>query len=142
MRFRIFLALLWAGVIFATSCTVIFRNQFLGAVNKAVPRVTTPQQLDSFWDRYWWVFVKGWHVIEYAILCLLILRLLPRRPHLAFALSVAYAATDEWHQTFVPRRGGRWTDVVIDAGGALAALLFASAVGTRRRALKAEDLAG
>jgi VanZ family protein len=42
---------------------------------------------------------------------------------LAFALSVAYAATDEFHQTFVDGRHGTPVDVGIDAVGAGLALL-------------------
>jgi hypothetical protein len=35
----------------------------------------------------------------------------------AFAISLAYAATDEWHQSFVEGRHGTPVDVVIDAVG-------------------------
>jgi len=35
----------------------------------------------------------------------------------AAALSLAYAAGDEYHQTFVEGRTGTWEDVVIDALG-------------------------
>src|SRR4051794_28559816 len=38
---------------------------------------------------------------------------------LAFALAVAYAVTDEYHQTFVDGRHGSPVDVAIDAVGAL-----------------------
>ncbi len=37
----------------------------------------------------------------------------------AFGISVLYAATDEWHQSFVKARGAQIGDVVIDAIGAL-----------------------
>ena len=37
------------------------------------------------------------------------------------AIAVAYAALDEWHQSFVPLRGARARDVAIDATGALLA---------------------
>ncbi len=40
----------------------------------------------------------------------------------AFVLSVLYAASDEYHQTFVPGRSGRLTDVLIDAAGTALAL--------------------
>jgi VanZ family protein len=39
----------------------------------------------------------------------------------AFALCVAYSATDEWHQTFVHGRHGTPVDVGIDAVGAATA---------------------
>ncbi len=41
---------------------------------------------------------------------------------LAFALALIYAASDEYHQSFVPGRGARITDVGIDSIGALIGL--------------------
>ena len=43
----------------------------------------------------------------------------------AWAIAVAYSATDEWHQTFVTGRHGSPADVLIDAAGASAAALWA-----------------
>lgn len=75
------------------------------------------------------------HAGEYALLCFLWWRLLRELlPHrravlAAFALSVLYAATDEFHQSFVEGRNGTPIDVAIDAAGAaLAAFAL-----TRRR---------
>lgn len=74
------------------------------------------------------------HAGEYALLCGLWWRALRTvaRPRAAltgaFALAVAYAATDELHQTFVPGRTGSPVDVVIDTLGAALA-----AVAIRRR---------
>ena len=67
------------------------------------------------------------HALEYALLCFLWWRplrtsLSPRAAVLAaFALSVAYAVGDEYHQTFVEGRNGSPVDVAIDALGAAAA---------------------
>ncbi|HEY8449741.1 MAG TPA: VanZ family protein [Bacillota bacterium] len=47
----------------------------------------------------------------------------------AWLLATLYAATDEWHQRFVPGRTGSLTDVGIDAVGALLAL---AGIGVRR----------
>ncbi|HVM68784.1 MAG TPA: VanZ family protein [Gaiellaceae bacterium] len=68
----------------------------------------------GLWDL---VLRKLAHVTEYAILGGLLLRALRDRMWLAFALGVAYAVTDEVHQTFVPGRRGAATDVLIDAVG-------------------------
>jgi VanZ family protein len=43
----------------------------------------------------------------------------------AWLIAIAYSATDEWHQTFVTGRHGTPADVLIDAGGAAAAALWA-----------------
>jgi VanZ family protein len=71
------------------------------------------------------------HASEYALLCFLWWRALRtvtadrRAVAAAFAICVAYSATDEWHQTFVHGRHGSPVDVGIDAVGAgIAALLI------------------
>ena len=79
----------------------------------------------------WWVVVlrKLGHVTGYAILTATwwwALRLVVSRPLLwAVAISLAYACTDEFHQTFVRGRDGSPRDVAIDAiGMGIAALLI------------------
>lgn len=71
---------------------------------------------------------KGAHVTEYAILMLLAMRfaslLFPRISLrkillMAGAFSILYGATDEWHQSFVPYRGAKMSDVMIDGLGIL-----------------------
>jgi VanZ family protein len=76
------------------------------------------------------------HAGEYGLLCLLWFRALatrasaPRASLIAFLVSVAYAATDEYHQTFVAGRSGSVIDVAVDALGA-----GAVALALRRRSL-------
>ena len=83
-----------------------------------------------------WDFVlrKIAHVCEYAILGALLLRALGRA-ELAVAAGVAYAATDELHQHFVPGRHAALRDVAIDAAGVLAGvfLLLQSKAWSARR---------
>lgn len=69
---------------------------------------------------------KGAHMLEFAVLFFLYRRalFLSGKKHagvLAFGLTVFYAATDEFHQMFVPGRGPALTDVAIDGCGALLA---------------------
>lgn len=70
---------------------------------------------------------KTAHFLEYALLLALWWRALHRRVAgqgaqvLAFAITVAYAATDEFHQTFVNGRVGTPRDVALDAAGAAVA---------------------
>jgi VanZ family protein len=42
----------------------------------------------------------------------------------AFAIALLYAASDEWHQSFVPSRDGTLHDVIIDGAGAGLGLLL------------------
>lgn len=73
---------------------------------------------------------KGAHITEYAILYLLIFRaigtlVVPRKALVIAAIvSVLYAISDEYHQTFVPLREGTARDVVIDSIGAFLMYLF------------------
>ena len=72
---------------------------------------------------------KGGHMAGYAVLAGLLWRAIngrrgTRTALLALALSLAYAAGDEYHQTFVSGRNGTAADVVIDGIGALLAVLI------------------
>jgi VanZ family protein len=65
-----------------------------------------------------YVLRKCVHMTEYALLWLLWWRALGRgSPWPAIAIAIAYAATDEYHQTFVEGRHGTPVDVCIDAVG-------------------------
>lgn len=67
---------------------------------------------------------KAAHMTEYAILFLLIANALSfdssgRKLYLyALIITIGYAATDEFHQMFVPGRAGSPADVAIDSVGA------------------------
>jgi VanZ family protein len=94
----------WMGIIFSLS---------------ANPPLATP--LEPFYD---FSLKKLAHIAEYAILTALLfwaLRLhVARRSQavlIAALIAMLYAASDEWHQTFVPRREGSLRDVGIDVVG-------------------------
>lgn len=86
---------------------------------------------------------KTAHIAEFAILAYLLARACPtshprntghqRHPVLlAGVLSLAYAATDELHQHFVPGRSCRLEDVLIDAIGISLGLVLARKVFRKR----------
>jgi VanZ family protein len=68
------------------------------------------------------------HAAEFALLAFLLWRAFRTTTPggtavaLSFLLTVAYAASDEYHQTFVRGRDGNALDVLIDAAGAGTAL--------------------
>ena len=73
------------------------------------------------------IFKKGAHFTVYAVLAVLLRRALPPSRWiwaLSWILAVLYAASDEWHQSFVPGRHPQLTDVLIDACGATTGLLI------------------
>ncbi len=73
---------------------------------------------------------KAMHVAAYAILTWLYLRALRQRPSVVLpnrvigaGLAIAYALSDEYHQTFVRGRNGSLADVGIDAVGVTGVLV-------------------
>ena len=93
-------------------------------------------------DRAWWdvLLRKVAHFTEYAVLTGLWWRALNGlgvRYALpaAMAISLGYAATDEFHQTFVDGRRGTPVDVLIDSAG----IATAAAAITIRRLRAAAD---
>lgn len=78
------------------------------------------------------------HMTEYGLLWFLWLRAFgaPARPALAAVVAITYAASDEWHQTFVEGRRGSPVDVLIDATGVLAAYVAWRWGRARRRATR------
>lgn len=82
---------------------------------------------------------KGAHLTEYAILALLLLRGFRGLTNLTFAwragvtlaIAVCYAASDEFHQTFVASRTASPHDVMIDTCGAIIGLVVYAVLSAR-----------
>ena len=87
----------------------------------------------GIWDLY---LRKAAHIIEYAILFLLIyINLSPgvlTSRIAALIITFLYAASDEYHQSFVPGRHFSYYDIIIDTIGALMAYLSVI-IGARKR---------
>jgi VanZ family protein len=89
---------------------------------------------------HWHFFIrKGGHVVGYAILSILLFRAwratLPAMNNAKWTLrwttiaifgTALVASLDEWHQSYIPSRTGKWQDVVLDtcAGVAAQIILF------------------
>lgn len=96
------LVFIWAAVIFTLS---------------SIP--TLPKSEIIWWD---FLLKKTAHVIEYAILFLLLLRALGKKhATLIFIIAILYAFSDEFHQSFVPGRTSRLSDVGFDTLGMIIA---------------------
>ena len=88
------------------------------------------------------VIRKTGHVTEYAILAMLFWRALRGGTNRQLKLSLLFvsvwilcaifAATDEFHQSFIPSRGAALGDVGIDSVGALLGLLISAGFAKRR----------
>jgi VanZ family protein len=87
------------------------------------------ERFSLFWGIAWFGVVKGWHFAEFAILTFLTARVIQwwrgrldtKSIAIAMLVCVLFAASDEWHQTFVPDRFGTFQDVLIDSLGVFAA---------------------
>ena len=131
---------LWMGIIFVASTDLgsgEHTASIIGPVLRWLLPNVTPEQLELAHH----LMRKGGHLTEYGILALLVLRAvrgswLPaperwwRAAGVALLVAAAYAASDEFHQSFVASRGSSPVDVLIDSTGALLAL---AAVGLWRR---------
>jgi VanZ family protein len=100
------------------------------------------------WDHFevWHFFIrKSGHVVGYAVLSTLLFRAwratlptmsdvkwTPRWATIAILGTALVASLDEWHQSFIPSRTGRWQDVVLDTCAGLGAQLLIL-VWTRRK---------
>lgn len=101
---------------------------WMGLIYWVSDRPDIPSAPAPLWD---FVLKKSLHALAYAILLGLWWRALKpvdplggagiRALLVALAITLLWAASDEWHQTFVPGRSGRVRDVMIDGAGALAA---------------------
>jgi VanZ family protein len=115
--------LAWMGLIF-----------FLSA-QPDLPRAPAPW-LDT-------LLKKGAHACAFGVLAWLYLRGLRGRWRaggvlraVSASLAVAYAISDEYHQTFVPGRHGAPFDVGVDAAGICAAMLLDWWLARRRALLR------
>jgi VanZ family protein len=90
----------WAAVIFTLS---------------SIPNLSTAE--GALGD----VLSSAAHAVEYAVFGALLLRALDARL-LAFAAGIAYAITDELHQSFVPGRVASPVDLLVDAVGLAAGI--------------------
>ena len=126
--------ILWAGFIFAASTNAfssVHTAPWMARILMAIFGHSLPQ---SQFETVHFSIRKLGHLTEYGILGALLFRAFrgdeKRRWHWRWSVSAVilaaiYAATDEWHQSFVPSREPSAWDALIDTVGAtLAQVLF------------------
>jgi VanZ family protein len=125
--------LLWMALIF-TGSSDAHSSEHSSRFFEPILRWLFPKMSQAHIDDLHLVIRKCGHLTEYAILALLVWRALHRSannlstwswPKVGGTLLVIflYAASDEFHQSFVPTRTARFSDVLIDTTGAAIALL-------------------
>jgi VanZ family protein len=132
----------WMVVIFLFStdlCSGAHTSSLLGPLLSSLFPAITADQIDALHL----ALRKLGHWSEYFILASLLMRALgkefPRQTRIArwvwcVLLTTLYAASDEWHQSFVPSRTASLADVTIDSLGAICGTLWFNG---RRRTLPA-----
>lgn len=118
---------LWASVIFFFS-TDLFSSANTAGAFEPILKQMFPQLTADHIERLHAVFRKLGHFTEYFVFGGLLWRALrshaaigtrSRRLALSIAVTAIYAASDEWHQSFVPSRTASVVDVVIDTLGGI-----------------------
>ena len=120
----------WLLLIFGTSCTVNRPLAFFELIqNFTGADRASMESFAVFWGISWFAIVKGWHFTEFSILTFLCVGVIKWcRGFIdsgsifgAMVFCFAFAASDEFHQSFVPDRFGTVQDVLIDSLGVCAA---------------------
>jgi VanZ family protein len=139
--------LVWMWVIFAGSSDRLSFQHSSRLIGPVV-RWLFPHLSEESVRAIIFILRKCAHLAEYAVLALLLWRALHKAPGLdaprwrwpeaglALALAALYAASDEFHQTFVPSRQGCVSDVLLDTAGGALGLMCLWAAGRWRRAAK------
>lgn len=121
------LCALWMAVIFSMSAmTGKASGETSGVLARIIAALVSLFSGTADMTELEYIIRKGAHLTEFAVLFVLYCRALclsgvRKAGLLALMMTIAYAATDELHQYFVPGRAASPVDVMIDACGALAA---------------------
>jgi VanZ family protein len=133
--------LLWLGLIFIGS-TDLMSAEHTSRIIGPILRWFNPDVSAETIARVQFFIRKTGHLSEYAVLAILIWRAFRRgsswhlKMSILFGLALfgcaVFAATDEFHQSFVPSRTSSPADVMIDVLGALFGLTICIAVAQRK----------
>lgn len=152
MKQRILRVMLWLGVTGMAALIFLMSAQTGDVSTASSDRIVLPLlqlirrvrnlsagEADALYWTLQTVVRKTAHVGEYALLALLIRMLAASygcryAGVLGWVMAVAYAATDELHQSLVSARSAQFTDVLVDASGALLGVAAAWLAGRLRAA--------
>jgi len=124
----------WFPVVLGIGVIMIESTEYLGADQTSLPLRRIFEALfghvgDEAWALVHHLLRKTGHFLGYGFIGLAWLRAwwftLPRSrfmmdAFLALLGTALVASADEWHQTFLPNRTGRYQDVLLDCSGAIA----------------------
>lgn len=138
------ITIIWMVVIFSFSAREADESAAMShSVGKEIGRLVIPEfrswsedKQEQFAEKIDFPVRKCAHASEYAVLGVLILGTAysfsedqkKKTVLLSWGLATLYAATDEFHQLFVPGRSCQFRDVCIDSAGALIGVLLFSLI--------------
>lgn len=131
------LVLIWCGAIFCFTASPAFTGDNTAHwIKEIMEKLHMGGTHHISGGMFSWNYIirKLTHITVFGILAVLFYRALKpwRFTFLgAWILTVLYAASDEWHQSFQPNRSPEVTDVMIDACGAVIALIIYKIVSYR-----------
>ena len=129
------LPLAWMSLIFVGSSdsqSAVHSSRFVGPLLQWL----FPHMSEAHKDLIHHLIRKCGHLSEYAVLAIVLWRAVRkpirrdprpwnwREARIAVGIVFLYAATDEFHQIFVPTRTALVSDVFIDTSGAIAGMIF------------------
>jgi VanZ family protein len=136
--------LAWMALIFTGSSDIKSYQHSVGIIEPFL-RWLFPWLSQPHVEIFHHLIRKCAHLTEYAVLALLLWRALRqpvrndprpwnwREARLALLMVMLYAATDEFHQLFVPERTSLVSDVMIDTAGGAAGLFALWILGRWRK---------
>lgn len=125
------LVLLWMGLIFSQSHKPATESNKLSKgvteiIVETVEKINPDSDVDISVSRLNHILRKNAHFFSYLLLGILTLNALRisgakgyKLYGFALLICILYSISDEFHQTFIPGRGGQVKDVIIDSAGAL-----------------------
>lgn len=127
--------LLWMIFIFSASTdagSADHTRPLVGSIIRRLLPTLTNYVSPKILDRIDWNIRKVAHISEYALLATFAFRAVGfgkttfggRNVVWPFLISVSYAASDEYHQSFIPTRGAAAADVTFDTFGVTIGLLL------------------
>ena len=138
------LVIVWMGVIFSFSAREADESAAMShSVGKEIGRLFVPEfrswsddRQEQFAERIDFPVRKCAHASEYAVLGVLILGTAysfcgdqeNKIRIISWCIGTVYAATDEFHQLFVPGRSCQVRDVCIDSAGVMAGIFLFSMI--------------
>lgn len=140
----LFLMLIWLMVIFSFSAKKADESTVMShSVGKLIGNIVIPEyrswpedKQEQFAEKIDFPVRKCAHASEYAVLGVLMLGTAysfsedqgKKNRLLCWCAGTAYAATDEFHQLFVPGRSCQFRDVCIDSAGILTGIVLFSLI--------------